>query len=101
MMAAITIPIMLAIVNLIFSPKVRMRTPRSNVSGVSSPKVCPKESQERAETPLVRWAIKLPSTIPAKRSRNNDHVFFPVLAISSSISVKRVLPAFLYANTRI
>ena len=64
--AARIMPRIPAIVNLIFNPKVSTSTPRSNVSGVSSPKVCPKESQESAETPLVSCAIRLPKTTPAR-----------------------------------
>ncbi len=72
---------MLAIVNLIWSPNVRMRTPKFSLTGSSSPNVFPKESQDRAGMPLVSWAIKLPSTIPARRSKKSAHVFFPVRAI--------------------
>lgn len=86
MIPAMTIPMMLAMVNLILRPKVRMRTPRFNVMGLSSPKVFPKESHESPETPSVIWAIKLPSTMPAKSSKNSAHVFFPVLAICNTPS---------------
>lgn len=73
-------------VNLILRPKVRTRTPRFNVMGLSNPKVFPKESQERPEIPAVTWAIKLPKTMPAKSSKKSAHVFFPVLAICNTPS---------------
>lgn len=77
---------MLAMVNLILSPKVRTRTPRFNVMGLSNPKFFPKESQERPEIPAVIWAIKLPRTMPAKSSKKSAHAFFPVLAIFNTPS---------------
>lgn len=87
-MAAMIMPMMLAIVNLILRPKVRIRIPRFNVTGLSNPNVFPYDNQDRAETPLVNCAIKLPKTIPASKSRKRDHVFLPVRAIcNSSINV--------------
>ena len=80
-MQAIATPMRLAMVMLMEKPRVNTKIPRSNTTGVVSPKFCSYFSQLKAVFPAASCPRKPPNTTPTNIKSKSAHPFFPAILL--------------------